>query len=310
MSSLILYVVLVGAIFALIQGWFVFTEDMREEAKVAANQLRLRRPTLADGVSPWLREILLTAPIRGFDNLVQTCGLTVRTERVLLTMTLLTVLVVVVADLLTFNPLASVSAGAGLGILLPLFLLTRLRARRMKKLTRQLPETLDTMVRSLRAGHPIPPSIAMIAREMPAPIGGEFKRVYDAMSYGLDLRDALTKMTERLHTVEELKYIVSAIRIQSQTGGNLAEILASLATLMRDQQKLKMKVKAISAEGRMSGNILAALPVGVVFLLNIMNPEYYRGIMDDPIPACILGFAVFLVVVGYVMIRRVVNIRV
>jgi tight adherence protein B len=324
MSSLILFAMFVLAFFALIQGCLLFSADIREEARISANQLRLRRPTLADGVSPWLREILLTAPIRRFDNLVQTCGIAMRTEQVLLGMTIVTVSAVILPDLLALRPgmqdegsgdpavnlLLSFASGFGLGAGLPLVVLMRLRALRMTKLTRQLPETLEMIVRSLKAGHPIPACIAMIGKEMLTPIGGEFKRVHDAMSYGLDLRDALSKMTERLHTVPELKYVVSAIKIQSSTGGNLAEILASLATLMRQQQQLKMKVKAISAEGRFSGNILAALPVAVVSLLNIINPEYYVGIMNDPIMGYVMWFAASLVIIGYMLVRRVVNIRI
>ncbi len=308
MVSVILYVVLVVASFALIQGCLFFAADMREESRSLANELRLRRPTLADGVSPWLREILLTAPIRSFDNLVQTCGLTVRTERVLLGMMAIAVLAVVLLDV--WFPVFSLVGGLVLGVGLPFIILRRMRKSRMAKLTRQLPETLLMMVRSLKAGHPIPACIAMIRKEMPTPVGSEFKRVSDSMSYGLDLRDALTKMTERLHTVPELKYIGSAIKIQSSTGGNLAEILNSLANLMRDQQKLKMKVKAITAEGRLSGNILAALPVAVVVLLNFMNPTYYLGIIGNQTMVYVMGFAAFLIVFGYLIIRRIVNIRV
>jgi len=241
---------------------------------------------------------------------VQTCGIVARTERVLLGIMTITVLVVVVSNSMFESPTISFAAGFGFGIALPLLVLTRARVIRMRKLTRQLPETLDTMVRGLRAGHPIPACIALIGKEMTAPIGGEFKRVYDGMTYGLDLRDALTKMTERLHTVSELKYVVSAIKIQSATGGNLADILGSLATLMRDQQKLKAKVRAISAEGRLSGNILAALPVAVVTLINIINPNYYAAIKTSPTMLYILCFAAFLVVAGYLLIRRIVNIRV
>ena len=310
MYSSILYVVLVIAFFALIQGCLLLSADIREEARISANHLRLQRPRLADGVSPWLRDILLTVPIRRFDNLVQTCGIGISTERVLLGMTMFSVLAVLLSDVFTRNPFLSFAGGIGVGIGLPLFILLRLRVSRMTKLTRQLPETLDMMVRSLRAGHPIPACISMIAKEMRAPIGGEFKRVYDGMSYGLDLRDALTKMTDRLDTVPELKYVVSAIKIQSSTGGNLAEILAALSTLMRDQLKLKMKVKAISAEGRLSGNILAALPIFVVILLNFINPQYYATTMGDPIMQYVMGFAGSLVIVGYLFIRRIVNIRV
>jgi len=310
MTAIVPYLFLVVAFFTLIQGCLLFAADLREDSRITATHLRLRRPTLADGVSPWLRDILLTAPIRRFDNLVQTCGIRTSTERVLLGMTLFTVLGVFVFDVLTRRPLLSFAGGFALGIGLPLFILLQLRASRLTQLTRQLPETLDMMVRSLRAGHPIPACISLIAKEMRAPIGTEFKRVYDAMSYGLDLRDALTKMTDRLASVSELKYVVSAIKIQSSSGGNLAEILSSLSKLMRDQLKLKMKVKAISAEGRLSGNILAALPIVVVTILNFINPKYYESVMGNTGMIYAMGFALAIIVVGYIFIRRIVDIQV
>jgi len=304
MDTIIVYVAVVIALFALIQGFLFFSQDIREETRETWSHIR--RPTLADGVSPWLREILLSAPIRRFDNIVQTCGIKVRTETVLFGMMILTVLAIVTLNLYSIPSVL----GAAIGLVLPFLILLQTRNRRMAKLTSQIPETLDMMVRSLRAGHPIPVSIGMIAKEMPNPIGGEFKRVYDTMSFGLDLRDALVKMTERLNTVPELQYLVSAIRIQSASGGNLAEVLGSLARLMRDQQKLKMKVKALAAEGRMSGNILACLPIGVFIILNIVAPTHYAGLLDKPPLMFALGFAGILVVAGFLVIRRICNIRV
>lgn len=310
MTSLVLYVVFVLAFFALIQGCFLLVADVHEEAAIAAKQVHLRRPTLADGVSPWLKEILLTAPIRNFDNLVQTCGIDMRTERVLLGMVVLTLTAFVPFDLWFLEPFRSLACSLAFSVGLPLLVLRTMRAMRMKRLARQLPETLDMMVRSLKAGHPIPACIAMIAQGMSAPIGVEFKRVYETMVFGLDLRDALAKMIERLHTVPELKYFASAVKVQTITGGNLAEVLESLSKLLRDQQKLKMKVRAISAEGRMSGNILTALPVGVIGVLNIITPSYYSGIMDSPGAAWAMFIAGGLLITGYLLIRRIVNIRV
>jgi tight adherence protein B len=310
MTTLVLYVVFVIAFFALIQGCYLLVADVREEAAVAATQLRLRRPTLADGVSPWLKEILLTAPIRSFDNLVQTCGIGMRTERVLLGMVVLTLIAFVPFNLWFRDPVRSLACALAVSVGLPLLVLRSMRTARMKRLAQQLPETLDMMVRSLKAGHPIPACIALIAREMPAPIGAEFKQAHETMVYGLDLRDALAKMTERLHTVQELKYFASAVKIQSTTGGNLAEVLESLSKLLRDQQKLKMKVRAISAEGRMSGNILTALPIGVFVMLNIITPSYYHGILDSSGTALAMYIAGGLLVSGFLLIRHFVNIRV
>ena len=206
--------------------------------------------------------------------------------------------------------LLSLALAIVVGIGVPLLVLVALRNRRMKKLTRQLPETLDTMVRSLKAGHPIPGAISMVAKGMPDPVGGEFKRLFDAMAFGLSLRDALTRMTERLHTVNELKYIVAAIRIQATSGGNLAEILESLSKLMREQQKLRMKIKALSAEGRLSGIVLAALPIVVFIFVNILTPTYYAKIFESTELLIAMGVAAFLLLIGIAMIRRITNFQV
>src|SRR5262249_39916104 len=136
----------------------------------------------------------------------------------------------------------SLVVGLAVSVGLPYLVIVRVRNKRMAKLTLQLPEILGMIVRSLRAGHPITTCIGMVAKEMPEPVGPEFKRVADAMLFNLALRDALSRLAERLHTVPELQYIVTAIRIQAISGGNLAEILESLADLMREQHKLKMKI--------------------------------------------------------------------
>ena len=308
LNSILLYIAFVVAFFAMLLGLTYFAADIREETLHAANQLR--RPKLADGVSPWLRDILLSYPIRRFDNVVQTCGLMVRTESVLIGMMGLSVLAMAALNLYLPKPVLSLVGGVAFGLGLPLLVLLSMRNRRMTKLMLQLPETLGMMVRSLRAGHPIPVCIQLVGNEMPDPIGGEFKRVFDAMAFGLDLRESLIRMTERLHTVDELKYVVSAIRIQAMTGGNLAEILDTLSKLMRDQQKLKMKIKAISAEGRMSGKIIAAVPIVLVLVVNITTPTYYQHVFERPglMVAMLLGGS--LIVLGTVLINRIVNIRV
>ena len=310
MDSILLYVVFLVAFFAMMQGFVYFSRDLREETRDAWS--RIRRPRLADGVSPWLRDILLTAPIRTFDTLVQTCGFKIRTEWVLFLMMMLSLLLVLLLDMKDIGaPLPNFSGSFAVGIGFPLLLFVWIRDRRMAKLTNQIPETLDMMVRSLKAGHPIPVSIAMVATEMPAPIGVEFKRVADSMSFGLDLRQALTNMSERLHTVPELKYVVSAIRIQAASGGNLAEVLSSLAKLMREQHKLKMKVKAISAEGRLSGNILAVLPIALFGVICLVSPGYYGEELADSVALkYTLMAALSHVIAGYLVIRRIVNIRV
>lgn len=310
MSTILLYLAFVGAVFAALQGCAYFVADLREETRSEMSQLR--RARLADGLSPWLRDLLLTTPIRRFDNLVQTCGLKVRTEYILLGMLFATVVSAMITNYVLPNPVLGLVLGVFLGIVLPLGVIAHMRTRRMNKLTLQLPEALGMMVRTLRAGHPIAACIGMVAREMPDPIGSEFKRVADAMLFNLSLRDALSRLSQRLHTVHELRYLVTAIRIQTLSGGNLAEILDSLAGLMREQQKLKMKIKAFSAEGRLSANVLAVMPVGIFVIINVLNPNLYRDAfsLNKTAVTGVLAGAAILLVVGFIFARRVVKIRV
>ena len=308
-STLILYVVFVVAAFAALQGCRYFIADLREETRIEASQLR--RTRFADGFSPWLRYILLTAPIRRFDNVVQTSGVKAPTDYVLLGMLVGITITTSIVDRFA-GPLLGLVVGFAVGVGLPSFVILWLRERRMAKLTLQLPESLGMIVRSLRAGHPISACIGMVAKEMPMPIGPEFKRVADAMLFNMALRDALGGLAARLHKVPELQYIITAIRIQALSGGNLAEILESLADLMREQQKLKLKIKAFSAEGRVSAHILALMPFAMFALVNLINPDIYREAYDlkpDSVRAA-LAVAVGLVVIGKIVARRVVKIRV
>jgi tight adherence protein B len=309
LSTLILYLVFVGVAFAALQGCRYFIDDLREETRIEVSQLR--RVRFADGFSPWLRDILLAAPIRRFDNLVQTSGLKARTEYILLGMVLGTAIIASIATQF-LNPFLGLVLGCGLSIVFPFVVILRLRNKRMAKLMLQLPEVLGMIVRSLRAGHPIGACISMVAKEMPEPVGPEFKRVADAMLFNLALRDALNRLAQRLYTVPELRYIVTAIRIQSLSGGNLAEILESLSDLMREQQKLKMKIKAFSAEGRISANVLALMPFAMFVIINVINPALYReafSVNPNGVTGALL-VAVGLVVAGKMIARRIVKIRV
>jgi tight adherence protein B len=164
-------------------------------------------------------------------------------------------------------------------------------------------------VRSLRAGHPVPGAIRLVANEMPAPLGTEFGIVFDGITYGLDLREALQRMTRRIPAAE-VSYLAGTIRIQHAAGGSLATVLSSLAHVMRERLKLELKVKALSAESRFSGKILAAIPFAVVVVILMRNPGFYAEASTNTGLALILYFAVFLVFVGIYLLRRIVNIRV
>jgi tight adherence protein B len=283
----------------------LFATPGNEEQAAAAELLRRRSYTF--GMSPWLAQLFSTSPIRWFDNLVASGGIGGSPDKVMLYMVIATIGIVVVLSLFLHWPLSwCLAAGAGGGVLLPIWILIKARHRRLAKITDQLPDALDMLVRSLRAGHPVSTGIGMIAEEMPDPIGREFGIVYDEMSYGLDLRQALEKMSDRLgHYV--IDYLVVAMRVQYGTGGNLAEILTSLSDVLRERSRLQGKVRALSAESRLSGRILSGLPVAVVLVLMYINPHYYDAAWTNVYLASILAGAGGLLLLGIVLLRRFVN---
>jgi tight adherence protein B len=300
MPVIVVYVVVVLAIFTLLQA--ILSAFPAEEKRVAVS---LRRKTLADGIAPWLGEFA-----RDFENLVILSGSGWSPSSWLSGMAGLTAFVMLSAHFLGHAaPLMALLLGLMAGVVLPLMFLVFLRRRRLAKLASQLPEALDMLVRSLRVGHPIPIGIEAVANQMPLPIGGEFRRVFDSMSYGLDLKDSLEHMSDRLQ-LTEFRYMVAAIRIQYATGGNLADVLASLAEVMRERVRLRAKVKALTAETRLSGNIMSLMPFALVAGVYFMRPDFYDEVPHSQLLQTIMGIALALLVTGVVLMRRIVNIRV
>jgi tight adherence protein B len=300
MPMIIIYVVVVLAIFTLMQAILLAVPASDQTKPVS-----LRRKTLSDGIGPWLGEFA-----RDFENLVLISGSGWSPTVWLSAMAGVTASVMLAAYFfLHATALTALLDGMVAGVVLPLMVLSVLRRRRLAKLALQLPEALDMLVRSLRVGHPIPIGIEGVANEMPNPIGGEFRRVFDSMAYGLDLKDALEHMSDRLR-VPEVRYMVAAIRIQFATGGNLADVLATLAEVMRERVRLKAKVKALTAETRLSGNIMSVLPFVLVGGVFYLRPEMYQDVPNSAVLQFIMGTAVALLLVGIVLMRRIVNIRV
>jgi tight adherence protein B len=320
MDNGFIYIVIVATIFAFIQGIAVL---MEANGKVEARFRRrlkdisvtdtaadvLRRRMFGEGVSPWLAAILASKPVHWLDAIVLTSGVTMRTEHIILGMTSAFPALVLLLNFVGLGSLLCIVGGFIIAFALPVWLLFTMQQRRLGKIVEQLPETLDVLVRSLRAGHPIPTGIHTIATEMADPIRTEFRLVFDVMTYGLDLRSALDRMEQRV-PVPELRYMTAAVRIQYATGGNLAEILASLAAVMRERLKLRMKVKALSAEGRLSGRVLAFVPFAITGFIIYTNPSYYSDASTNTTLAALLWGALFLVIGGMLMMRRMLNIRV
>jgi tight adherence protein B len=194
-------------------------------------------------------------------------------------------------------------------LLLPLLLLKLLRRRRLKKFGAQFPDAIDIIVRSLRAGHPTPVAINMVAKEIADPVGTEFGIVTDEITYGADLETAMRNLYFRVGA-EDLPLFVTAVAIQGSTGGNLGEILENLSGVIRQRFKMRRKIRALAAEGRASAMILSSLPIGLFLAINFMVPNFYGAIWNEDMTKIALALAGIWMGVGNFIMYRLVNFRI
>jgi tight adherence protein B len=192
---------------------------------------------------------------------------------------------------------------------IPMMVLKVIGQRRRRKIEQQFPVSLDIFVRALRAGHPIAAAIDLLTREMEDPIGSEFGLVGDEVAYGAELTEALSSMAERWD-LDDIRMFVVSLSVQNETGGNLAEILQNLADVIRARASLYMKVRALSSEGRMTGWMLTVLPVAAFVGLFMVNPDFYLSVAQDSM--FIIGAIglCMMYTLGFIMIRKMVDIKV
>jgi tight adherence protein B len=210
--------------------------------------------------------------------------------------------------LLGHVPLALAAALVG-GPAMPLWALAALRDSRQRRFEEQLPDAIDVLVRSLKAGHAVPVAISSVARNLPDPIGGEFALTAAELTYGLDLETALVNLRTRVGQ-SDLALIVLAVSIQSKTGGNLAEILTNLARVIRERFKLRRKARALSAEGRLSAMMLSVLPFVLFAILWFIAPNYYGDVWKNVYVQPVLGLAIAWMLFGDFVMYRMVKTRV
>jgi tight adherence protein B len=192
---------------------------------------------------------------------------------------------------------------------LPWLIVRRKRSQRLKQLERQLPDAADLIARALRAGHSFPSALGMLAEELADPLGAEFRIVFDEINFGVSMNTALHNITERV-PIDDLRYFVIAVLIQRESGGNLAEILGNIAFIIRERLKLFGKVRALSAEGRLSAWILALLPFVVIGVLSVLSPGFIKIFWTDPSAEKLAGVCLGLMTLGILWMRKIVRIRV
>jgi tight adherence protein B len=275
------------------------TEPSRENILV---QLRRERSLTAGG------DYSLTT-LQSLNRLVMQSGLTIGLWKFAAIVVVAAVVIFCGLMWYGFNLVPALCGSALSAFVLPYLALKMMRGRRHKKFGAQFPDAIDVIVRSLRAGHPVPVAVQMVGREMPDPIGTEFGMVSDEITYGADLETALRNLYFRVGQ-DDLPLFVTAVAIQGSTGGNLSEILGNLSSVIRQRFKMRRKIKALAAEGRFSAIILSGLPIAMFLVLEVMAPDFYGQVWHVDMTKIVLGCAGGWMAMGNLIMFKLVNFKI
>jgi tight adherence protein B len=248
-------------------------------------------------------------PIASLNRLILQSGLTIGLARLLWFSAIGAIGLFTTVAVLRGNLAEAAVSTLLIVIVAPYVALRMLRGRRQKKFGMQFPDAIDIIVRSLRAGHPVPIAVGMVSREMPDPIGTEFGILADEVTYGADLETAMRNLYFRVGQ-DDLPLFVTAVAIQGTTGGNLGEILQNLSTVIRQRIKMRRKVKALASEARLSALMLSSLPIGVFFVIQIISPEFYGSVWQYDLTKMVLAGAIGWMLLGNLIMYRLVNFRI
>ncbi len=314
-NSLIASIMLFAAGFLLVQACFgIFTET---QVRTVLNR-RLKLKTKSESASQLIVELRrqralnedgdFALPSKWFNKLVTRSGLAFHPVR--WTVFALTAGALVGGAVWYFAgmPIVAAAMGGGTTLLGPFMVLKFAAGARTKKMSRQLVDALQIVARSLEAGHPVPTAVALVAREMPDPIGSEFGMAADEMSYGLSLTEAVRRLGVRASD-PDVDLFAATVRLQEKTGGNLTELLKANVNTIRERQTLALKVKAASSEGRASAMILTSAPFIVVLIVHLMRPEFYGSVIHVPaMQYTFAGFGIWMLI-GNLIMNKMINFR-
>lgn len=272
-------------------------------------QARLLKQQMLSEV-PLLERFLLDVPrVHVVDRILLQSGLEWTVSHLFLSFLAAGAFGLLLASSLLTQPLLPTLVVAVAFAALPVLYVARARYRRLRKMEQQLPEALDLMVRALRAGHAFSSALQMAGDEMPEPMAAEFRIVHDEINFGISLQQALGNLCERV-PLTDLRYFVVSVMIQRDSGGNLTEVLGNLSRLIRERLKLIAKIKVLSSEGRLSAWVLAVLPFLLGALMYYVNPEFMAPLWQDSIGVVILKYTLGLMVVGILLLKKLVTLRV
>ena len=315
-------VLLFAAVIFLVEGaWLWWSNSHGGGARRIARRLRLMSRSESGGEritilkqrryadAPWLDQLLRRMPrMASLDRLLLQSGLRWQVGRFLggaALLLLASALAPPIAGVPFIPACLALAAGAGA----PFALLLQTRAARMRKVEEQLPELADFLSRALRAGHSFANVLQMAGDEMPEPLAGEFRATYEEVNFGVPMNEALQNLAARV-PLTDLRYLVIAVLIQRESGGNLAELLGNVSRITRARLKLLAHMRVQSAEGRLSAWILSVLPLAVLALMSVANPRYVDVLLNDPVGVRLSWYAVSGCLVGILWMRKVVRIRI
>ncbi|MBY4866405.1 pilus assembly protein TadB [Burkholderia sp. Bp9017] len=281
---------------------------MSAGGNVQQQRMSILKKRMLDESKPFDRLLLRVPRVHALDLTLQQSGLDWTVAKLVVLGAVFAVTATLVLSF-TVLPLFAVLPIALLCACPPMLYVMRYRNRRMRKLQRQLPDICDMIARALRSGHSFTSALGMVGEEFPDPMGGEFRITFDEINYGVSLHDALMNLATRV-PAHDLRYFVIAVLIQRETGGNLAELLDSIASLIRERFKLFDKVRVLSAEGRLSAWILGLLPFGAAAMMALLNREFLSVLWEDPAGIKMVGSMLVSMIFGLFWIRRIVRIRV
>ena len=275
--------------------------DGKTDRESVLIQLRRERGLTTDGD--------YRLPLVAFNRLVLQSGITIGMGKLVIYFSVIALFAFGLVMTMRESMLEAFGAAVFSTTLLPLIVLKFKRSRRQKAFGAQFPDALDIIVRSLRAGHPVPIAINMVAREMPDPIGSEFGIVSDEITYGADLETAMRNLYFRIGQ-DDLPLFVTAVGIQSSTGGNLGEILENLSAVIRQRFKMRRKIRALAAEGRASAMILSSLPILMFLIVQVITPQFYATVWHLDLTKIALACAAGWMGIGNFIMYKMVNFKV
>jgi tight adherence protein B len=298
-----------------------FTEPSKADKQIHSRLASLGRTRVSSGHDePDIVKEITFSTIPAFDKflrnsraavglqlLIEQCDLQWTVGRVVFSALALICLGAVLGNWWIAPGLLGWAPGLVLGAIPYIFLLQK-RMRRLRRFSELLPEAIDLMSRGLRAGQALPTTIETIAQESEEPIRSEFRRAADEQSFGLPFREAMANLGRRV-PVPDLQFLVTAILVQKETGGNLAHILDKTSNVIRDRVRVAGQMRIRTAQGRLTGWVLCALPFAMFILMNFLHPGYGKALFQDPLGQKMVTYTGIMMVIGIVLIRKIINVK-